>query len=208
MPTVRYAALLRPPGPGAVPREGLTDCGYDEIRTPSGRHAWGWCIYGRELSPEEVEHYDLERIPNEEEEKKMKTWHIVDKRDGDEWTENTNTDDLDTARNLAISQWEALSDHDRKHRQEFYIALGETDEDGLLDWNSVMDTVDVMSAKSVRYQVELTDNETGATSPIDTITAKDGYTAEDYLTDCQKNADEDWCEMLNRGTVTITPIDD
>lgn len=58
----RYATLLRPPGPGAVPCDGLIQCGYTEGYTPSRHHAWGWADYNRELTPEEVRHYDLEKL--------------------------------------------------------------------------------------------------------------------------------------------------
>lgn len=58
-----------------------------------------------------------------------------------------------------------------------------------------------------KYQVDLTDNNSGATSAIDTITAADNYTAEDYLRDCKENADAEWCEMLANGEITLTEID-
>lgn len=54
-----------------------------------------------------------------------------------------------------------------------------------------------------KYVVEYTDPETGATSPIDNFAAEDGYTAEQYIKDCDSNADDEWCEMLHRGTVTL-----
>ena len=54
-----------------------------------------------------------------------------------------------------------------------------------------------------RYTVEYTDPSTGATSPIDTITAPEGYTAEDYIRDCVGNADDAWNEMLAAGTVEL-----
>lgn len=59
-----------------------------------------------------------------------------------------------------------------------------------------------------KYLVEYTDNETGATSPIDNITAPDGYTAEDYIRDCAENADDDWNQMLSAGDVKLVEIDD
>lgn len=56
----RYALLMRPPMPGAVPRNGLIEC--QEIRgvTPSGRAAWGWAEYNRLLSDQEIASYELE----------------------------------------------------------------------------------------------------------------------------------------------------
>lgn len=59
---------------------------------------------------------------------------------------------------------------------------------------------------TVKYEVNLSVN--GATSPIDTIEAPAGYTAADYIRDCNENADHDWCEMLSSGIVTLTPVED
>lgn len=58
-----------------------------------------------------------------------------------------------------------------------------------------------------KYVVEYTDAETGATSPIDNFEEKDGYTAEQYIKDCDDNADEDWCKMLHEGTVELVEVD-
>ena len=60
----------------------------------------------------------------------------------------------------------------------------------------------------MKYTVEFTDAKTGAISPIDTITAPDGYTADDYIRDCRENADPEWIEMIESGTVTLTEIED
>ena len=57
-----------------------------------------------------------------------------------------------------------------------------------------------------KYQVNYTDNTTGATSAIDTITADNNYTAENYINDCMANADNDYCEMLKNGTITLEMI--
>lgn len=57
-----YATLLRPPGPGAVPRDGLLSCNSIEGITPSGHHAWGTVDYNRRLTPKEIAHYDLEHL--------------------------------------------------------------------------------------------------------------------------------------------------
>ena len=55
----RYLCRMRPPGPGAVPRDGLmyADCSEKDV---NGRHYWGVAAYSRKLSKEEAEHYDLE----------------------------------------------------------------------------------------------------------------------------------------------------
>lgn len=58
---MKYYFLLRPPAPGAMPKEGLIEIGFDEGQAPSGHHTWGWAEYNRELTVEEVSHYDLEK---------------------------------------------------------------------------------------------------------------------------------------------------
>jgi len=60
----------------------------------------------------------------------------------------------------------------------------------------------------MKYQINYTDPTTGATSPIDTVDAYEGYTAEDYIRDCRENADEDWIEMLDAGTVSVELIEE
>lgn len=56
------------------------------------------------------------------------------------------------------------------------------------------------------YEIDFTDPETGATSPIDTQYVDGEYTAEQYIADCENNADEDWCEMLHSGTVEVVEV--
>lgn len=56
-----YLCLMRPPYPGAVPRDGLERVDFKEGRAPSGHFYWGRAIYSRELREEEIEHYDLEK---------------------------------------------------------------------------------------------------------------------------------------------------
>lgn len=55
-----YLCLMRPPTPGAIPRDGLERVDFKEGRSLLGRHYWGRVIYTRELSEEEMSHYDLE----------------------------------------------------------------------------------------------------------------------------------------------------
>lgn len=57
-----------------------------------------------------------------------------------------------------------------------------------------------------KYCVELT-SATGATEAIDNITAPEGYTADDYIRDCDQNADPEWCEMLHAGTVALVEVE-
>lgn len=58
-----------------------------------------------------------------------------------------------------------------------------------------------------KYQVDFYDYDNGATSAIDTVEGPDDYTAEQYVKDCEENADEEWVEMLHNGEVTLTEIE-
>ena len=62
--------------------------------------------------------------------------------------------------------------------------------------------------RTMKYQINYTDPATGATSPIDTVSAKPGYTAEEYIAACDQNADQEWCDMLHAGTVTVEALED
>lgn len=61
--------------------------------------------------------------------------------------------------------------------------------------------------KMKKYQVSFYDFSNGATSEIDTIEAPDGYTAEQYVADCRKNADDEWVKMLENGDVTLYELE-
>ena len=105
--------------------------------------------------------------------------------------------DIDTARN----------DLETFRRQEDWeIPADITPEEFMAEWNELVRAQNPEPA-TVRYQVDYTDPDTGATSPIDTISARAGYTADDYIRDCDANADSDWCEMLHRGSVTLLELD-
>lgn len=58
----KYYMILRPPMPGAMPRNNLTDMKDFGDRTYApeiGREAWGWITYSEPLSKKDIEHYDL-----------------------------------------------------------------------------------------------------------------------------------------------------
>lgn len=59
-----------------------------------------------------------------------------------------------------------------------------------------------------KYEVCYYDPETGASSPIDVIVAPDGYTSDDYLLDCLRYAEYEYCSMLLRGAVQLFPVDE
>lgn len=58
----RYFSTLRPIGPGTFPKEGMIsfqNYGYRMEDNPSGRPAWGYLDYDRQLSMKETFSYDL-----------------------------------------------------------------------------------------------------------------------------------------------------
>jgi len=66
-----------------------------------------------------------------------------------------------------------------------------------------MSTSQVRRTFSMKYQVNFFDPRNGAESPIDTITAPEGYTADQYVKDCEDNADQEWIDMLHAGEVSL-----
>ena len=59
----RYGTLMRPPGPGAVPRKGLIQTiSNRQFDAPSGHFCWGLAEYDRPLTDEEISEYELEYI--------------------------------------------------------------------------------------------------------------------------------------------------
>ena len=59
----------------------------------------------------------------------------------------------------------------------------------------------------MKYQVEFTDYRTGATSPIDVIEEESGLTPEKYIELCKENADDEWNEMLEHGSVYLINLE-
>ena len=65
MKVYRYYCRFRPPMPGAVPREGLVHVGsYDYPQSFNGIGAWGFAEYDRELTPKEINDYELAASKN------------------------------------------------------------------------------------------------------------------------------------------------
>jgi len=58
-----YALLMRPPMPGSVPRDRLVSCSDVCGTAPSGHSTWGYAIYSRKLTAQEITHYELEELP-------------------------------------------------------------------------------------------------------------------------------------------------
>lgn len=79
-----------------------------------------------------------------------------------------------------IKQYEEQDKHEGTYEEDYYEVVNESGE------------------KITQFVVELTD-QNGATSPIDTVEGPEGYTAEQYVRDCEEVAgsDEEWIKMLH-----------
>ena len=69
MPEYKYFCPMRPPTLGAVPKEGL--CYVEPFRLRKyveciDRPAWGYAVYNRELTADEVAEYELIPAPEVE----------------------------------------------------------------------------------------------------------------------------------------------
>ena len=62
MQTYGYATLARMPQIGAIPMDGLVMVHAGSCTTPSGRHAFGYALYARKLTEEEIKEYELEEV--------------------------------------------------------------------------------------------------------------------------------------------------
>lgn len=71
-------------------------------------------------------------------------------------------------------------------------------------YDKMMKVFTEREGKNMTYEVDLKVN--GVTSAIDTITAPEGYTAEDYISACERNADDDWNAMLADGEVILMEV--
>ena len=56
------------------------------------------------------------------------------------------------------------------------------------------------------YEVNYTDPETGATSPIDMVVSDDDYTVEQYIKDCEVYGEQEWVDMLHKGLVELKAL--
>lgn len=77
----------------------------------------------------------------------MKSWYLIDDcttKKAHMYDEKLPATTQDRAVELACHTWNALSDHDKKLRDAFYIGLADVDEDGCVDFSSMTDIVDIM----------------------------------------------------------------
>lgn len=77
----RYACILRPPGPGAVPRDGLVNSACESGVAMTGHYTWGWVEYNRRLTEQEERIYDLMYLYSYLEEAKYKYLVFYDDRE-------------------------------------------------------------------------------------------------------------------------------
>ena len=56
-----------------------------------------------------------------------------------------------------------------------------------------------------KYEVRYSNGET--VEAIDTVYAPEGYTAEEYVKDCEENADQEWVDMIHAGFVELIEVE-
>lgn len=60
MKVYRYYTRLRPPMPGAIPLNGVTNTAtFDWKQSFNGVGCWGWAEYDHELTQKEIDDYEL-----------------------------------------------------------------------------------------------------------------------------------------------------
>lgn len=59
-----------------------------------------------------------------------------------------------------------------------------------------------------KYDVTLRDAKTGHERKLETIIRINNYDADDYIRDCDRDYDDEWCEMIKEGEIIITPVYD
>lgn len=111
-------------------------------------------------------------------------------------------DVLEDAIEEAKNQWDHLTYAEQKKRTVFVMESVNPDPDADNHFDG-----DPVWTSEQKYEVNITYYSNGATSSIDSVTAPTDYTAEDYISDCEHNADDDWCEMLKTGDVKLVEID-
>lgn len=65
-----YYCMLRPPTPGAIPKDGIVEV-VDKKIVKNNMEYWGYVTYNRELTKKELYQYDLEKIYTQKELKEM-----------------------------------------------------------------------------------------------------------------------------------------
>ena len=58
-PAYPYHCLMREPGPGTIPMDGLSFIDYRTGKCADGHLHWGTAVYTKKLTDEEVEQYEL-----------------------------------------------------------------------------------------------------------------------------------------------------
>lgn len=90
-----------------------------------------------------------------EEEKTMKTWYIIDdatRAKSVVYDKDTHTSDKMKALTMAMADWNYLTRTEQDARDDFYIALTNADDDGLMDWNEITETVSLKAKYHVQRE--------------------------------------------------------
>lgn len=81
----------------------------------------------------------------------MKKWYLIDDcLHGARQVFETalDCDSQEEAFDLATREWEALSAHDQRARDDFYIGFADVDEDNCVDYNTMTDIISIKKGES------------------------------------------------------------
>ena len=76
----------------------------------------------------------------------MKTWYLIDdciKSKGQVFEKNLHTQSKEEALDYAKREWEALSEHDQRGRDEFYIILADDSGCDVPDYDTSADSISI-----------------------------------------------------------------
>lgn len=104
----------------------------------------------------------------------MKKWYLIDDcLHGARQVFETalDCDSQEEAFDLATREWEALSAHDQRARDDFYIGFADVDEDGCVDYNTMTDIISIKKGerpmKKLWYAVQQDPSDDWSTGSYD-----------------------------------------
>ena len=81
----------------------------------------------------------------------MKKWYLIDDclaSKGQVFETALDCDSQEKAFDLATREWEALSAHDQRARDDFYIGFADVDDDGCADYNTMTNVISIKEVES------------------------------------------------------------
>ena len=84
----------------------------------------------------------------------MKKWYLFEEVNGDWFETELKAEDQASAALEADEYWQSLTKHDRNRRTAFFIGAAEKDEDGIINYNNITDSVELLSMMREMFDEE------------------------------------------------------